>query len=70
MTDANGPTLEYKEKPMQIGPLGKRNVSQPMELRKELAVKVSKLSFKFCVIRLGKFVYVLQVVISRIGNGV
>ena len=39
MTDANGLTLEYKEKPMQIGPLGKRNVSQPMELRKELALK-------------------------------
>ena len=55
---------------MQIGPLGQRNVSQPMELRKELAVKVSKLSFKFCVIRIGKFVFVLQVVISHIGNGV
>ena len=55
---------------MQIGPLGKRNVSQPMELSYELAVKVSKLSFKFCVIRIGRFVFVLQVVISHIGNGV
>ena len=35
MADKSGPTLEQRKKLRQIGPLGQRKTSQPMELRKE-----------------------------------
>ena len=56
MADENGPMLEERKEAKANGAFGLEKTSQPMELRKELAVKVSKLSFRFCIIQLGKFV--------------
>ena len=47
-----------------IGLFGPMEVSQPMELRKELADEAGKLSFRFSIICLGKFVSCFASVIS------
>jgi hypothetical protein len=44
MADENGPTLEERKEAKANGAFGLEKTLQPMELRKELAVKVSKLS--------------------------
>jgi len=44
VADENGPMLEGKKELKQVGSLGQRKASPPMELGKEVAVKVGKLS--------------------------